>query len=291
MNKKRSKHNKKLGKIVDCTVYTEESFFLCYPDANEEDYYEYLGNSEYLLIKNLEKEMGYSVKALKRVILDEEYFEWLKRNGLKEEQKQRFVYMSKISTNEAERIWLKHNRPNYSNISVLPIMFSSERNLPNNNYVLPKGFLKEMKASLSQYYKLPSKYIFINEELLRGDCCSEEFIDDVFEVRAERYFIDNKIEFQKQPFLSLQQNSNLNIRFLPVALWLEDKALLSKERAKWEENLDNDLPIETVEKLRKKLNIEMKFDGNLWINNSFILSFEIEDFLNSLKKELQIINN
>lgn len=289
-NKKgvKSKDRQREGKIVDSTVYTEESFHICYPEATEEDYFDYLGNSELDIIDTMEEYYPFKITALKRVVLDEEYFDWLQTNKLEEQQENRFKYMRSVDQQDAERIWLKHFKPFYSTISVLPIAFLSTNTLPANNYMLPKESIQALKNLLSTHYKLPKENIFINDDMLRGDYCTEDFLDEVFEERANHFFETKEYpkNYSKPPLI-IQNEANVNFRFLPIAIRIEEHALITKEELIWEEHLSDTLPLKAVNNWSFHLKKQMEFSGDIVANNELLLSYEIEDYVLGITEELQ----
>lgn len=164
------KHNS-----MNLTMYTEDVWFKSYKDQdinNEEHYMNFIEKTTPssivdVTLDNLRKN-GYNVAALDFVVLDEEYFIWLKNKKCENTTEKRLEYINSISIENIERLWKKNKFNIQYSHGVIPFtMFSDKQK--DGNKELPKEVVAEIKKSISQSINAPEKDVYVSTIAYKGD--------------------------------------------------------------------------------------------------------------------------
>jgi hypothetical protein len=222
-------------------MYTEESYFDVFPDATEEQYLDYVLIDELECLKQVEKEFQTKVIGLRRVVIDEEYFSWIKKKKLENTMENRLLYMEAISDGDMERLWDKHNLRYLTFIQYLPVSMVTEKVLPVQNLDISPTLEKELKEVIRKVENTSS--VFIHPQLMRADRLDEKFENKFFEKSNLYFTMKMKEKMVIKPMLLEQKKINMDIRFIPFSVYKIENPLLTKKELI---RLDNSVMTESM---------------------------------------------
>lgn len=218
------------AKVMDLIHYTEESYLEVFPQASSKDYVAYLLQDEEARVRGMEKAMDVYFSKIRRILIDEEYFQWLKENKLKNSPENRIRYGARLNDEEVVRLWDKNKMEKTVVTRVLPFMAVSKEILPVKNFSIADEMLKEVKGLLAQSFHVAKDRVFLHPELIRAENCTQTFLDKEFVENAELYFEGKNQASLKTEALSVQKEEQpYMVRFLPVAILSIEKPLLTRK--------------------------------------------------------------
>lgn len=242
--KAKQKQQRKNGQQLNMVCYTEESYFECYPTATEENYMRYILNDDQKMVVTMEKENNISINSIRKIVIDEEYFDWLEENDLECNSETRIAYANSRTNEEVIRLWEENDMVHTAIPAYIPFLIhGGETVLPVHNTPISKEEQMHFKRLLSNSIGVDVNQIFIHSELLRADLCTEEFQEEVLEPTAIEFFEgDRNIQSPTVPFIAKQTNQTLIFRFLPVVIHDIDKPIVTRKEFDAEEWVDKSLP-------------------------------------------------
>lgn len=290
---KKKKQFLPLQKKLNLTYYTEDSYFQVFPYATDDDYFNYLLNDEFELLKQAEKNTGYKISHIRQVVIAEEYFQWLEKEGKENTTENRTLYMGTLSDSEVEKLWEKHLVVDFTvMIEAFPfiVMSAEDHVVPAHSFKISEENIVRFKNLIANSWNIDKNQVLIHPELIRGDSFFNEF-EEEFHAAAHNYFVTGNYEMPEELTVDLQVQKNVNLayRFLAFAVRDEDKAIVSRKELEKESKRTYEISERSMESISAEIQKEVPFETARLSGFGFSLSVEevpgfIEDFNESLTK-------
>lgn len=244
---------------VAYTVYTEELFDLCYPYASEEERFYFFMVTEAEKVMKLEQKFNRPIRYVRRVVLDDEYLQWLHERKLANTEQSRSLYAEHISGEKAEELWVKHEFHQEILPLLLPVVVAStDYAIPANEIKIKKQLLPSLRAHVAATYRVKANQVWVHPALTRADVWDEIEECRLYEHLFD-YFNEVKTDYETPKTLVAQKDINIDLRFIPVAISQITPANTTAKTLKdeWEPRLLN----KSCEQLSKKFGYS--FEVNL----------------------------
>lgn len=228
---------------LNVTDYTYDSYFLCFPDASDDDFLDFIGRdlSEYL--PELGAQDGMKLKYIRHVVIDDEYFNWLKDKSLENTTENRVKYINNVSNEDAERLWEKsYGRFDVSSLFI-PITVVSTNHYIEENLTLNKRTMDDLANELGKLFKkinIKAEDIIIHNEMISPSLYANEF-EERFEEHCHNHFDNKGNKYKNLPSRAKntpKNPANTTLRYIPICI---------KEASNPIENVNiMDIEIETI---------------------------------------------
>ena len=213
---------KKKAKELCAFRYTTDAWSKCRPDSNKEEW-KYLNvpnETDLFLMAHFDflKENGYDMKnsVVHMIVIDEEYFEWLKQNGMEHSSESMEKYADTLTTENRTRLMIKNHMQYSDSIAFLSIgIFKSDGLGPSTEFNV-FHINEKLRNDLEDLY-YPQK-VYVPGYVLKSDTAREsrERLLDM----ADVYFTQGKYiclgQWQKQIYHCTSANV-LNL-YLPYVI-------------------------------------------------------------------------
>lgn len=285
-NKNKSKKNNdknrniQLLNNVSVTAYTEEVFYTSYPGTGEEEYEEVLHRPLNVVLQSIENQMNHlKINSMRKVVLDNEYIEWLKYKKKENNSDNRNLYATSLSDEEVERLWIK-NRFNESFIAgYLIVSFSDMENGMREEAeinIVDESRLVEIRNLLAKEINVLAKDIAISSKLYRPDFFIENIEQDYIDyLIGEDILKTNIISLKNSPKSNIYStNHYINVCFkvMPLVIKTNVPCFYNREDILNEVDLGN-ICGDIGDITTKKINTELK--KGLGLSNLKTLDIDI----------------
>lgn len=250
---------------LNLTYYTKTSYFKCFPQATEKDYLNYLANDDYEVMKQMEEKIGREITQVRKVFIDKEYFDWLKKTGKENTSENRLDFMNCLTDEDVKKMWDKYNNNQDWTVEVYAIPFVittvSAGLGPKGSIEVSKSVLNKLRNEISKRCIVNQNHVLMHPELIQGDYFFNEF-EEVFEEKAEKFFATGG-EYNLKTKVSMVANNkkhaNLVFRFLPVAIRFEDKAIMTTKDLEREDKREFAFKERFINSVAKEIQKQMRF--------------------------------
>lgn len=216
--------NKKDKSVLDILHFNRNSFFNIFENAKEGDFEDYLAMQEDRYLSGIEKSNGVVFSKIRRVILDKEYFDWLEKNDLREEEFSRVKYASSLNDEEVGRLWKKNNRHEKIFTRVIPVSVSYYEPF-KLNVKINSIQKRELSESISKSLSISPDCVFIYNNLVKGEEITNEFMNGKIVKEAMDYFSSCIGEGKDE----VRSNGIKSSYYLPIALLDKEAAVMERE--------------------------------------------------------------
>lgn len=274
------KKRKKESIMINVTEYTEDTYFDVFPTHTEDDFLEYVINSDaYSYIKVIEKETNKMVSKVRKVVIDNEYFRWLKQTKQKNTSDARIQYMNSLRDEEVNRIWSKHYKKDWmiSEGLLSTCFITFDEILPSTSIPIPDSFVERLKRILSNTWSISEKDIVIHPEFVRADYWNYA-VDNSFHQAVETFFSTNQYTFHPAPCITMQDKQNMAMRYIPIAHKTKNCAIMTRKEVFDEEKQFLDLSDTSIENWSNELQRNHFPDWALHASGFWILPEMLMDF-------------
>ena len=227
-------------KMLNVTRYTKDVWFKTNPDSTEEQFqmiatpynpYDFIVN----LVERVEDINFDEIDAIRLVTLGQEYLDWLKENGLKNNEKNRIKYINSIDTDEADQIMKKYHYDRVLSTSAFFVSLKGEgfSNMPRKTvFRLEKEDKERITEILENIYGEGN--VYVPGCIVKPDVYILQ--RERFEQMALDYFVDGKeSDVKRWMEQKFAPDTNISAVVIPVFLWDEiDSCVISAAQYTYE---------------------------------------------------------
>lgn len=208
------------------TVYTDEMIDISYPDSSEEEKFEFSLISDLEKVDYAVKTIGQKFKKITRVVLDDEYLEWLEENKLPNSEEIRSRYASQTTIEKAERLWIKNDM----HVDVFPLLLPIVifgGTIPINEMPIPSDLVERTKQFVASTYQISEKDVWVHSGITRSDIWDAEEDYRMFEFLDE-YFKGEDVHYETPKVLLTQKEINVDMRFIRHTIPQKSNCILQR---------------------------------------------------------------
>jgi len=213
--------------LTNMLVFTAESYSKTYPNSSLEKYY----NDLHLPIIEQEKFLYGNEKLdlLRKIVIDESFFEWLNKKELKNTTNNRLEYAKQMDDDTAKTLWAKNFFDKEIVMTQMVIVLSSKSNNYLSGYKLSNECLRSIKSLFGEHYDINHNQLIIGNQLLTPSIFNDEIKRD-YEYNFYKYIHNKDICFNyptiKKDLEQIQ--NNIGIVVLPIAAIIPRKCIISR---------------------------------------------------------------
>lgn len=280
---------------LNLTIYSEESYKKCFPDAKQGDYEKYIDIPFSEMIKKMEQTNNVKIHNIRCVPIDDLYFDFIKENNLENTSQMRVDFMGSLDDNNAKYLWENSEHGEVLNISTLAVQVLSKPGQMLGNIKIDKTNLIKIKNILKEYYNVSDEDIICFDTLYRADylyAIQEQVEENIIRgLCGEKLVNYNNSQLDKNLKKELQKQTSCTLltRMLVFGVLEKTRYKLTRTQA-----LNDDIGIKDgilSNKVTKKLN--KLFSQNILKNTGVetLQVIPVVERLYRLEEFTEMINN
>jgi len=267
--------NKELN-LLDTAYFTKDAYFTLYPHADDNDYEQHVAEN-YVILKIAEANQsltsGRPYDGVRRIVLDNDYVEWLGAHKKRNSNRNLKEYMKTITDEEAERRWSNHEFRIMMDIFYIPVFLYLSKKRTMNHVVLSNEITSEVETYVIKTMKAENVAVF--PQILGTEVLNKDF-EEGFMEKASAILNDNKrISFRTIRKGNRTEKITMGIKFIPFACKMIEKSIRTvEEELKLKQLKFTD---EESDRLSSYLTSQLKGFSDIVIDNTLTSNpYEIE---------------